>query len=744
MNIQWLFRSRKTGRLNSLTYWLTAPVLAIPLYFLLAISATAILRISNSADETDWITGRPPKMFDIDKPVPQQSFLRQKKALVDAIRTGPSSEKTWPLRTAEAASSTCGTVAYSFGAPGTGTPDVHVYPECVTFALPPTTTAVGSNQLRSRSPHLELTDAERTVFRNFATYMTTVFKNSGTPNGRKTFEKNNLEIQLAHAMGIAGFETYTRPLDVPWIYVASKEGPIAAFPGTDVIASNYDPKARPWYMATFSNKTSLWCNVLDPNDRLSVTYLDVLAESSILVRTYLSQFSYGGQEFVVGIDLARRGESLGPAGISSANDSGWTMMPMPFRAGVSTGLALLLLSLVRWLSVLKSRAFYLERFGSVYGLVEAKHEARSEQGVKRTDKTSWMLKIVDRGGYEFQHLIEDVDNPTTMFTANASRSVRRGHERWKAAHLSRARWRLLGFTFESVTTAYLGRLQLVYTSAILPDAEWERFNYGPFSETAGNVFREKLRTILVQNADGCLNGQLEVPEDAEPGMILGHVPKVPDFVVQALPNSHQLISLRQRRAYVSLMSTTLQEIYAKADEVHAVILSSYFERILEQGKADFLLQGRVTHRLVAFPDEESRLALTETSRKAYRDFLDACVQPRTLKRVSSPSAIGDTQVPVYDFAVVRDSDGGRVFVAHSVSEVAIIDISSPRRTTLAFRVDGYLSWRMADVQFYSDLFDRLWKESTNMDLPGTADPVPEGTVAPRRNDSVSVLAAGQD
>jgi hypothetical protein len=54
--------------------------LAIPLYFLLAASATAILRISNSIDETDWTSGRPPKMFDISKPATQQSFLTQKNA----------------------------------------------------------------------------------------------------------------------------------------------------------------------------------------------------------------------------------------------------------------------------------------------------------------------------------------------------------------------------------------------------------------------------------------------------------------------------------------------------------------------------------------------------------------------------------------------------------------------------------------------------------------------------------------
>jgi hypothetical protein len=281
---------------------------------------------------------------------------------------------------------------------------------------------------------------------------------------------------------------------------------------------------------------------------------------------------------------------------------------------------MLVLWLFRRVSFIESRFFHLRKFASVYGIVGASDETKSERTTTATTKKSWFLKVFDRGGYALEYEERDEDRATATLTAIAPRSPRRGYERWKAAYCVKAEWRLFGVPFESVTTIYLGRIHLVYTSAILPEAEWEYFDPAPFSQSTGDKIQHKLKTILTLNADGANDGRLEIPEDAEPGSLVGYVPQLPDFVVQAIPNSHQLLSLRQRRAYVSLTSTALQEMYSNAEEVRAVILHSYLERILEKGCADFLFQGKVTHRLVAFPDAKARLALTDNSARAYRDF----------------------------------------------------------------------------------------------------------------------------
>ncbi len=172
------------------------------------------------------------------------------------------------------------------------------------------------------------------------------------------------------------------PLDVRWIYVASKDGPISVFPGTDVIAAGYVTKSRPWYQAIFPPDgqptpiSSLSSDVPDQTDRLSVTYLDIFTESSILVRTYLTRtFTKGLKTFVVGIDLKRRREVLGGGAGPGPAESIWTSLPLLVRVVAAISLSLLGSWFFRWMSCTKRRSFRFERSEPCsYGMIDVKEK----------------------------------------------------------------------------------------------------------------------------------------------------------------------------------------------------------------------------------------------------------------------------------------------------------------------------------------------------------------------------------
>jgi hypothetical protein len=299
--------------------------------------------------------------------------------------------------------------------------------------------------------------------------------------------------------------------------------------------------------------------------------------------------------------------------------------------------------------------------------------------------------------------------------AETSRPLIRGQEYWNVSYATRLSWQLFRLRFESTAFRGIGRIELAYTRAILPEARWDSFESGPFSGNAAREYKHKLLEILKRSSDSAEEGRIEVPETADELMPLG-LPNVPEWA-HGIVNSHELLALRQRRAYVNISSTTLQDMYVKADFVRAVILQSYLERLLDQGGTDFLKRGRIVHRLVAFPDPAAELRLTDQSRQVYREFLSGFLPPsRILRRVDCPGSF-EGLVPVYDFAIIKDGDGERVFVAHGVSETSVIDIASPQRTAQTYRVEGYLSWRTADVRFYSALFEWLASQSKEMGTP---------------------------
>lgn len=709
-----LFASEDSNRLNAVAYWIIALLFAVPIYLGAAYVWAEFSQELSAAQEVDWISGRPPRGLQLDR---DTQFPDLRKSLITRLRYSDGGPHTAPLVPADqVAPQTCGQGSFSFGIP-----ENHVYPKCVSYAIPLTTTEFQSQQANGDTsvpgPRKDrrLTSAEQLVFQQFADFMTAKLKEVPPPSDDP--EDYHVERRLAQALGLSNVLTSGKVLDVPWIYVASKEGPIAVFPGTNVIADTFDPKARPWYKAAFSGMKQLLSGVPDQHDGLSVTYLDVGAESSILVRTYLSTFSREGQDFVVGIDLTRRGESLGA--YPGPAQSTWPSIPLAGRVCGALALSFAFFATLKWLSSVTVRVFYFERSKSLYGIVHPTDALQRTDTVSNSEKDSSSAGLdvkvkVLTAAARHDHTHERSRVESASRTAEASRRVSRGLEIWGVAYNARVSWHLFGLRFGSVARDELGKIQLTYTNAILPDTEWEEYQRGPFPVLKAEELKLKLAKVLQQNADATDDGRFEVPETFAVGLAVG-LPKVPEFVAQAVPNSLELLALRQRRAYVSLTNNMLREVYDKAEEVRAIVLHTYFERILEQGRAEFLLKGRTVHRLISFPNVQAQLRLSEAARRTYIELLDAFSPPsRVLRRLNSPIEIDGPLAPVYDFALIRDGNGERVFVVHSVAETTVIDIASPTRRTQAFRVDGYLSWRTADVRFYKQLFEELADKSTPM------------------------------
>jgi hypothetical protein len=83
-----------------------------------------------------------------------------------------------------------------------------------------------------------------------------------------------------------------------------------------------------------------------------------------------------------------------------------------------------------------------------------------------------------------------------------------------------------------------------------------------------------------------------------------------------------------------------------------------------------------------------------------------------LKRVDAKIDVEGTEPqPVYDFAILNDR---LLIVTHHVSEASVIDVASGKESKPRYRVDGYLSWRKSDLEFYRELFEELAEKSTAM------------------------------
>lgn len=699
--IHWWFKSRSSGRLSSLSYWLLAFLAASMAYALLTLINTTGVAYYHRLGESDWLESRLPASLTANDV--KSSFINQLRPLVDKVQYGDQGQNAnnVPLYEAKGVQRSelhCEPAGVLFNGKSDRAAsmfdkgEIQVFPTCVTFAP---------------GPSGKLSPAERAVFENFAVYATSSFKKFAG----STDEITHIERRMARVVGL-GDAVNAAPFDVPWLYVASEDGAIAVFPGTTVIAEDrWQTESRPWFMAAFRGETELAYNGVRDSDLLTATYLDILAKTPTLVRTYLCKFSITKpqpKQFVIGIDLHRRTlESMDVLSGTAASSAPWFHTG---RVTLALALSALFFSMVRWTSTVSTRNFVFRRMdGSIYGMVDVKETTSFGTDNQRTSSRKFEMS----GGKQAQLTIgeskEQKQSLRVENSAEKSRSMRRGVERWIVSQDIRTTWRLFWLFFESVAKRRVGQIELTYTSAILPDAHWHDFDEQAFSDCDTKRNEERLPFALQRNADCCDGKSFEVPHASIEGTAFLHSSGIPD-TVRTVVNSQELLAVRQRRAYVTLDGPRLDELYSKSD-VKAVIQVSYFERLLKHGQIDFLLRGRTIHRLVSFPDQAADLDLTGTARDTYDNLLArySPVSSRLVRRVNASIDVEGTEPqPVYDFALLNDE---LLIVSHYVSETSVIDVASGKETKPQYRVDGYVSWRKSDLEFYRELFEKLARES---------------------------------
>lgn len=698
-NVRWWFHSRPTGKLNGFSYWLLALIPAALIYLILTfvLPPTAINfgHLRTDSDYSNWISSRLPPALAASNASGDSTFVEALTKLVANVRYGSQPSRA-PLYLADRIGDE--------GKPCTNGPrdawsmfgegEIHVYPSCVTFTT---------------DSSRKLSKGEEVVFKNFAAYITNLFATTPTSG-----ETGYTERVLARSMGLS--EATDPPFDVPWIYIASyPSGAIAVFPGTTVIkGSTWETKSRPWYQAAFSGESQLASKGLRDGDSLTVTYLDVLAKKPILVRTYLYKFDVGqpdAGQFVLGIDLHRRDGATRRATLWGVD---LALLPSTVKLVVSAVVSIILFLMFRWMSSNYVRMFVFERLPeSKYGVIGLKRttQVRGHRQSSTESKIELMATQygVSAGTTTKTEKSDGVDVDTTVEEALG---LSRGVEWWRVYRDRRTSWRLLWLRFENVRRVNIGQIQIVYSKAILPHADWMygSFNAQAFSDPDANRYRERLPAILKQNADSWDGGYFEISDIDGRVPSSPYVDRIPEWV-RSVVRAEEVFAVRQGRAYLTLSSTRLDEMYSKAD-VKAVVLSTYFERLLRHGQTDFLLRGRTIHRLVSFPDEDAELDLAGSGQSSYNALLNSYspIRSRTLARVNGPIDVeGSAPQPVYDFAILDDQ---MLVVTHTVMEAALIDVASGREEKPTYRVEGYISWRRSDLEFYKEMFGELSKRST--------------------------------
>jgi hypothetical protein len=699
--IHWWFRSRSSGRLNSLSYWLLALIAASVVYALLTLITTTGVAYYHRLGESDWLESRLPNSLTANGV--RSTFIGQLRPLVDKVQYGDQGQNAdnsplFEAKKVQRSELHCDPAGALFNGRSDRAAsmfdkgEIQVFPTCVTFAP---------------GPSGQLSPAEREVFQNFAVYATSSFRDfKGSAD-----EITHTERRLARVVGL-GDAVNVAPFDVPWLYVASEDGAIAVFPGTTVIAEDrWQTNSRPWFMAAFKGETELAYNGVRDSDLLTATYLDILAKTPTLVRTYLCKFSITKpqpQQFVIGIDLHRRALESMDGLRSTVSSAPWLHT---WRVMLALALSALFFAMVRWASTVSNRNFVFRRMdGSIYGMVDVKDTTSFGTDNRRTSSRKFELSGGKHAEVTFEESKEQNQSLRVENFAEKSRIMRRGIEHWIVSQDIRTTWHLFRLRFESVAKTRVGQIELTYTSAILPDAHWHDIDEQAFSDSDTKRNEARLPFVLQRNADCCDGKSFEVPQSSIDGAVSLHASGIPE-TVRTVVNSQELLAVRQRRAYVTLDGARLDELYSKSD-VKAVIQLSYFERLLRHGQIDFLLRGKTIHRLVSFPDQATDIDLTGNARDTYNNLLASYspVSSRLVRRVNASIDVEGTEPqPVYDFALLNDQ---LLIVSHYVSESSVIDVASGKEAKPQYRVDGYVSWRKSDLEFYRELFEKLAREST--------------------------------
>jgi len=714
--VRWWFRSRKSeGHLSSLSYWLCVLLMSAALSLVLGALWQAYTaertRLRRASEQLDWLEGAPLKSLEPYR----DPFLKQRNGLINRVRYGDQSPGGGDLVLRPAAD-----VRNRDGSsPGPssmfGNPDVMVYPSFATFSL--------------EKGGKELSQAEKAVFNNFARAITSLYKQHNEHDG------GHVERSLTAAFGLDGSDAGASPFDVPWVYVASDTGAVAVFPGTHMIGTpDWRTTQRTWFRAALGGDAQLFTKGFMAEDLLTTAYLDVLVKRPMQIRTYMYKFEFkpksarhgagnASQEFVVCIDIFRNEQSAGAAAPAAAapNDLGMVFVKVatPSQAlglvhYVTFGLSLLFFLALRWISTTRTAELNFERTRSIVGRLHAEDGLRTQNDELTTHEK--------RVGVEFggRHTVGKVErsaqekkNVAAHTSVEKSRVDLRGCELWEISQDVSSSWGVFGIRFRGDRSTYVGTIRLSYTSEVLPEAKWVSFNASAFPEARAAELHDNLPKLLTRNADQC-EGSLKVPErDADFSAFL-HVPNLPDWV-RSVVTPKELLAVRQRRAYVKLTSERVSQLYAKAN-VKAVMASGYFEELLNHGHFEFLLTGKTVSRLISLPDEAAELNLHDGAWGTLSELMGTCFPggARQLRRVSRPIGNQSEPSPVYDFAILDDEF---VIVAQSISKLAGIDCTSGKPTTSTYVIEGYVSWRTADVEFYRGLFAELAEQAKALSLP---------------------------
>jgi hypothetical protein len=712
--IRWWFRSRPSNCLNALSYWLCVLLFSVLLSLIFSalwrVHVAEQSRLQRASEDSDWLGDAPLNALDTHR----KTFLEKREDLINRVRYGDQSQGTEdaPLRPATNIRNRDGNLP----APGSmfGNPDIRVYPSFVTF----------SPKGKGRE---QLTDAEKAVFSNFAKFVTSLYES------QKYKDPSHIEQSLAAALGLSDPSVGTAPLDVPWIYVASKEGAIAVFPGTTVIdESSWDTTSRPWFRAALGGDSQLFTKGLLEEDLLTVTYLDVLAKRPMQVRTYMYKFNFaventaGGvknpaQEFVICIDIFRDRKLAGvtPSSAGMAVDEDATFVKtlmLPEHFGlihyVTFGLSVLFFIALRWVSTTQNSKLTFTRAKGLVGKINVEDGLRTQNDELMIKENKIGIDVGKYGLGRAERSKQDKNNIMVHTSVEKSRTDLRGCELWEVSQNISETWSIFGIRFESVRTTHIGTIRLIYTSEVLPEADWRFFNHLAFSETEAANLRTKLPKLLERNADLC-EGSLSISDQSDAPILL-RAPDMPDWV-RSVVNAKELLAVRQRRAYVRLDSERLSELYSKAD-VKAIMTSGYFEELLNHGHVDFLLKGKTISRIIALPDATAEFNLSNEAWKVLADLMGSYLpaSARRLQRVGAPISNQSEPSPVYDFAILDDSC---VIVAHFISKATGIDGASGKHTKSTYVVEGYISWRPADIEFYRGLFAQLAGQAKALTLP---------------------------
>jgi len=445
---------------------------------------------------------------------------------------------------------------------------------------------------------------------------------------------------------------------------------------------------------------------------LTVPYLDLLASRQyVFVRTYFQTFSHGGEDFVLCADFARQGAAPGFTGIrqeSLLSSVRWALL--------ASGLVFLLAYLF---SRSSTERYIFERQEFDYGrLIQTRNNEFSGMDRQFRDAAGELSfgKIVN---FKLKIGSEEESKRLKIFGLQREDRIIRGYESWRVFYEHSENWNFFGIRFQSVAAIPMGNLLVIYDREVVPSCEWVQsasrietlFSKEHLADT-----EQALARYLERRAAATMSPLEVSSRQLRAGSDKDGAKSVPQLIGIA---PEKLTAWEQQQIYLTLDEATLIKMFKDA-EVKAVILESYFRRLLERERIDSLFEGASVQRLVVFPESKTTdgkaiLALSESACNLFkRKILPGYTQPRSLEFVRASDVWEKGRdAKVYDFAILNDK---LVVVTHTVSEVATVDVSTGEQDHSDYRVDGYVSWRRADVEFYRELFIELSEASTEYEI----------------------------